>query len=143
MSARKLTRSQIKPLAQRLAAAQDGLCPLCLKALDFTAKIGVCLDHDHMTGQIRGALCRACNSFEGKVFNATGRWCVGKMDYALTIPALERLIEYLRREQHPYIYPTHQTEEEKRVAVNAKARRARATRQARQVVRKSVVKKES
>lgn len=63
------------------------------------------------------------------------------MQYSAIVPWLERLITYLKKTPTDFIYPTFQTEEEKRVAKNAKERRARATRQARQVVRKSVVKK--
>lgn len=137
MQPRKLTRSQIRPAAQRLAAAQGGRCPLCLEPLDFAAKNGVCLDHDHVTGFVRGALCRKCNSMEGKVFGAIGRWCVGKMEYALVIPALRRLADYLEQPPQPFLYPTFKTEDEKRLERNAKARRARATRQAKTLVKKS------
>jgi len=74
---------------------------------------------------------------EGKVFGAIGRWCVGKMDYALVIPALRRLADYLEKEPTPYIYPTFLSDEEKRLQRNAKARRARAVRQARNLVKVS------
>jgi len=134
---RRLTRSQVKPMARKLAAEQGGSCPLCTKPLDFTAKNGVCLDHAHDTGRVRGALCRSCNSMEGKVFNAVGRWCVGKMDYTLTIPALKRLIAYLEQEPTDVLYPTFKTPDEQRVARAATERRRRAERKARQVVRKS------
>lgn len=140
--ARKITRSMLRPIALRLYAAQGHICPLCAGPIDVTVKGQMVVDHDHDTGLIRGALCRSCNSMEGKVFSAVGRWCVKKMDYALVIPALRRLADYLEQEPTEFIYPTHQTEDEKRVARNAKERRQRATRQARQVVRKSVIKKE-
>jgi len=136
---RKLSRAQVRPMAQKLAKEQGGTCPLCLKVLDFSAKNGVCLDHAHDSGFVRGALCRSCNSMEGKVFNAVGRWCVGKMDYALTVPALKRLIEYLEKTPTEFIYPTFQTEDEKRMARNAKERTRRATTKARAAVRKSSV----
>lgn len=132
---RKLTRSQVRPLTQRLANEQGGLCPLCSKPLDFSAKNGVVLDHAHDTGLVRGALCRSCNSMEGKVFNAVGRWCVGKMDYTLVIPALKRLVQYLEKPPTEYTYPTHKTADELRVQRNAKERVRRAERKARATVR--------
>ena len=49
---------------------------------------------------------------------------------------LENMAAYLRKEPYPYIYPTHQTDEEKRLAANAKARKARATRKAAQEIKK-------
>lgn len=132
---RKLTRAQVRPTAQKLAREQGGLCPLCQNPLDFSAKNGVCLDHAHDTGLVRGALCRSCNSMEGKVFNAVGRWCVGKMDYALVVPALKRLVDYLEKTPTEFIYPTHKTAEELRIQRNAKERVRRAERKARATVR--------
>lgn len=142
MTPRKLTRSQLRPLALRLLAAQGNVCPLCNNPVDLTVKGQLVVDHDHDTGQVRGALCRSCNSGEGRVANAAGRWGAKSMNYSAIIPWLERLLVYLRKEPTDFIYPTHQTEDEKRVAANAKARRTRATRKAREVVRKSVVKKD-
>lgn len=137
MTTRKLTRSQLRPIALRLLQEQGGVCPLCAGPVDLTVKGQLVVDHAHDTGRIRGALCRSCNSMEGRVFNAIGRWCVGKMDYALVIPALRRLADYLEKEPTPYIYPTFLSDEEKRLQRNAKARRARAVRQARNLVKVS------
>ena len=142
MQPRKLTRSQLRPLGMRMLQEQGGVCPLCGKPIDLTIKGEMVIDHDHSTGRVRGALHRSCNAAEGKVANAAGRWGAKSMDYDAIVPWLHRLVAYLVCEPQPYIYPTHQTEEEKRVAANAKARRTRATRKAREVVRKSVVKKD-
>lgn len=138
---RKLARSQLRPTALRLLAAQGGVCALCKRPIDLTIKGDMVVDHDHVTGLIRGALHRSCNAAEGKVANAAGRWGAKSMDYAAILPWMENLIAYLKQAPTQFIYPSHQTEDEKRVAANAKARRTRATRQARLVVRKSVVKK--
>lgn len=138
---RKLTRSQLRPLALRLYAEQGHVCGLCGLPIDLTEKGGMVVDHDHDTGQVRGALHRSCNSGEGRVANAAGRWGAKSMQYSAIIPWLERLVIYLKKTPTDFIYPTFQTEEEKRIAKNAKERRARATRQARTAVRKSVVKK--
>lgn len=133
---RKLTRSMVRPYALRLLKAQDGLCPLCGKPIDPSVPKEVVLDHDHTTGQIRGVLHRSCNSSEGKVANAAGRWGAKSMDYAAILPWLKRMITYLEQPQQDMLYPTFQTEDEKRLARNAKERKARADRKARQVVRK-------
>lgn len=46
---------------EQWAELSKGGCALCL-----TGK-GLCLDHDHVTGQVRGVLCRRCNSALGKL----------------------------------------------------------------------------
>lgn len=38
--------------------ATDGVCPCCGKS----GRKKMCLDHDHLTGAIRGVICSACNS---------------------------------------------------------------------------------
>ncbi|BEQ12881.1 putative endonuclease [Pseudomonas phage Ep4] len=143
MPTRKLARSQIRPLALRLYAQQGSVCPLCGRPIDLAEKAGLVLDHDHVTGRVRGALHRSCNAAEGKVANAAGRWGAKSMDYAAIVPWLKNLLAYLEQAPTDFIYPSHLTEDEKKAAALAKARRSRATRQARQVVRKSVIKKES
>lgn len=45
---------------QGLLQEQDGKCAICRMS---TAKLGV--DHDHMTGKVRGLLCFPCNSAIG------------------------------------------------------------------------------
>lgn len=138
---RKLSRAQLRPMAARMLAEQGGLCPLCSKPIDMSIKGEAVVDHDHTTGLIRGTLHRSCNAAEGKVANAAGRWGAKSMEYTAILPWLRNLLAYLERPTTSFIYPSHLSEEEKRIAKNAKERRARATRQARTVVRKSVVKK--
>ena len=43
---------------ERLSAQQNGLCAIC-HGTDVTKKLAV--DHDHVTGKIRGLLCSSCN----------------------------------------------------------------------------------
>lgn len=135
MTARKLTRSQLRPLALRMLQAQGGVCPLCGKPIGLTIKGEAVVDHDHVTGQVRGTLHRSCNAAEGKVANAAGRWGAKSMAYADILPWLERMVAYLKQPPQPFIYPTFLTEDEKRLQRNAKARRVRATRQAKQLVK--------
>lgn len=129
---RKVTRGQIRSVARKLGADQNGICPLCMNPLEFSTKGAVVVDHDHVTGEIRGALCRSCNAGEGKVFNAVGRWVVGKMDYALVIPALRRLADYLENSHSGLMYYNHKTEGDKRAV---RAAREKARREAQKTLR--------
>ena len=43
--------------------AQAGLCAICLEENDSDRKLAV--DHDHVTGKIRGLLCNRCNTALG------------------------------------------------------------------------------
>jgi hypothetical protein len=42
----------------QLLAAQAEVCAICKKSLEVTMEI----DHDHVTGKVRGLLCSRCNS---------------------------------------------------------------------------------
>ena len=132
---RKLTRTMVRPYALKLLQEQGGLCPLCGKPINPTIPKELVLDHDHTTGQVRGVLHRSCNAAEGKVANAAGRWGAKSMDYTAILPWLKGMVQYLEQPAKEILYPTFQTEDEKRIARNAKERRQRAERKARQVVR--------
>jgi hypothetical protein len=41
---------------------QENRCAICQKAFETTRWKTHCLDHDHLTHQWRGALCRKCNT---------------------------------------------------------------------------------
>jgi hypothetical protein len=136
---RRITRGQIRSVAMKLAKDQGGVCLLCGKPLDFTLRgvtgDSVVVDHDHITGRIRGALHRSCNGGEGKVASAAGRWIVGSMQSNADIAAaLRRVADYLDLEPTDLLYYTHKTEEEQRLLRNARARRSRAQRKAREVI---------
>lgn len=128
----KVPRTQMRTFMLRWLKEQGGICPLCRKPIDTTIKGEAVVDHDHDTGLIRGVLHRSCNAAEGKIANAAGRWGVGKMSYALIVPFLQNLVEYLQSPDKGYIYPTHLTEDEKRLKRNAKARQSRANSAAKQ-----------
>lgn len=141
MALRKVTRAQLRTITMKLAKEQGGNCLLCGKPLDFSIKgakgDSVVCDHDHNNGRIRGALHRSCNGGEGKVASACGRWIVGSMGSSAAIAnALRNMADYLDREPTNYIYPTHKTEEEKRLAANAKARKQRAVKRAAREIKK-------
>jgi hypothetical protein len=44
-------------------AFQDGRCAICRRATGKTRRLSV--DHDHVTGKVRGLLCRPCNDMLG------------------------------------------------------------------------------
>ena len=48
---------------QRLYVAQDGRCYICRRATGKTRRLAV--DHDHVTGLVRGLLCKPCNRMLG------------------------------------------------------------------------------
>lgn len=61
--ARRPKRStRIVPHAEylRLRQEQDGRCAIC-GATDEGQPVGLNVDHDHETGEVRGLLCRSCN----------------------------------------------------------------------------------
>lgn len=135
MTTRKITRGQLRSVTLKLAHDQGGVCPLCNKPLDFKTAGAVVCDHAHDTGLIRGALCRSCNSAEGRVAGAMGRWCVGKMDYALIIPALRRLADYLEKPPTNLVYHSHKSEDDKREIRAARERKRRAEQKARRLTK--------
>jgi hypothetical protein len=50
-------------IRERILASQNGLCKIC--STDLSDK-KACIDHDHLTMIIRGALCHYCNAGLGK-----------------------------------------------------------------------------
>lgn len=44
---------------------QNGLCPICLKEIHKPGhdKRAAAVDHDHVTGRVRGLTCYRCNRF--------------------------------------------------------------------------------
>lgn len=70
---------------------QGNKCKLCDESFDDDSQVNI--DHDHQTGEVRGALCRRCNVAIGwlETFMATTGW-------------LKRAFTYLRTE-----WPTEST----------------------------------
>ena len=66
----------------QLAQNQAGLCGGCSSQLN-PDKAGVHVDHDHVTGRVRGLLCGNCNLALGCVKDS--------------VEVLERLASYLER----------------------------------------------
>jgi hypothetical protein len=124
---RKLARSQARSwVARHLSLVQNNLCPLCGEYIDLKIKGEGIIDHDHDTGEIRGVLHRSCNAAEGKISNAASRWGCKSSRYADIVIYLESVVAYLKGAGTGLMYFAHKTPDEKRDAVNAKARARRA-----------------
>ena len=65
-----------------LWSAQAGACGICSRGLDVDATH---VDHDHVTGSVRGLLCFTCNMAIGK--------------FGDSIPVLRAAIDYLLRSE--------------------------------------------
>lgn len=120
----RLTQSQIKVHRERLLKEQAGRCSIC--QLPCTSAQAV-LDHDHATGAIRGTAHRGCNSLLGKVENNAPRFGVSSINAFLHGAA--RYLGIHSTNITGLFHPTFKTDEEKRLARNAKARKARAARE--------------
>lgn len=67
--ATKLKAKEIAAYREKAILQQRGTCPLCEEPL---ISADACLDHCHVTGHVRQALHRSCNSAEGRVLNWAG-----------------------------------------------------------------------
>ena len=125
----KLKQSEVAPIRMQIQVAQGNKCPLCtanfgdakLKGKKLVPKYIPVLDHNHDNGVLRGVLCNNCNGMEGKIKNRVRRASRDLTD----VEWLSNLLKYWethKEARSPYIYPTHKTEDEKRLARNKKAR---------------------
>lgn len=140
MVARKITRGQVRSVSLKILKEQGGVCALTKRPIDPNTPRGsassMVLDHDHITGRIRGVLSRGANGAEGKVYNAVARWAgYGLNDKEGILQFLENMVEYLRKEPYDLLYYTHKTPEELRQAQLLRQRKQRAQRKARATVR--------
>ena len=119
---RKLKQSQVKPVRNKMLANQGARCGICKIPLTEDQAV---LDHNHTTGFLREVLCRNCNGIEGKIYNLANR---AKRKHTVEW-YLHRVMEYWDKHsvaQTDLVYPTHKTEEDKRILRNKKARERRA-----------------
>lgn len=64
-----------------MEAAQQGLCAICGEKPNEVVRRGrlcvgrLCVDHDHVTGEIRALLCNECNAALGSVRDEVGIMC--------------------------------------------------------------------
>lgn len=140
MVARRITRGQVRAVSLKILKEQGGVCALTKRPIDTAAArgsaSGMVLDHDHLTGRIRGVLSRGANGAEGKVYNAVARWAgYGMQDKEGILQFLENMVAYLRKEPYDLLYYTHRSPEELAQAQKLKARKARARRKARETIK--------
>lgn len=118
----KRMREELLPV---MVKDQGGKCPMCGIDLRHIASSNVCVDHNHRTGVIRGALCRNCNGMSGKVENLAIR---SKKDLT-ELQWLKNVVKYLEGSQvqrYQFLHPTHRTLVEKLAKRNLQARLRRA-----------------
>lgn len=122
---RKLTRTELAAFREEQWLKQDKRCRLSGRRIELADAV---VDHCHKTGVVRGVLHRGVNSMLGKIENH--RQIAGMREDSVLHQMLTKAVPYISRADLfcDVMYPTHKTEDEKRVARNAKARKTRATR---------------
>lgn len=119
---RKLKTTEVTATRESLLEKQGKKCEVC--QLPCTTSEAV-LDHEHTTGSIRATLHRSCNALLGKIENNFKRY--GVKNLAAFLHGVPAYLQRHETDQHGLLHPTHKTPDEKRVARNAKARKARAS----------------
>ena len=121
----KLTYSQVAPVRANLLQVQKGRCALC-----GDIPKAPCLDHCHVNGWIRGVLCSGCNAMLGKLENNRARYGLGNdVKFASFLSGVAMYLNYHKYGPTNTLHPTHKTADEKRLARNAKAKKARASKE--------------
>lgn len=114
----QLKSKDILPTREKILDEQHGLCALCEEVI--TEDSGASLDHQHKrkadtigvdgAGLVRGVLCRACNVWEGKIWNSTTRYRQPK-SVQERIDMLKKLIDYYEKENYPLVHPKEKVQE--------------------------------
>lgn len=118
----RLKSTQVAPFRLQQLAKQGGVCRLCQRKPAVP-----CLDHCHRNGWCRGVLCRGCNALLGKLENNRGRYGLAKdVDFFRFLAAIPQYLAEGERSGLGILHNTHKTEDEKRLARNAAARKRRA-----------------
>lgn len=84
-----------------------GHCPVCLR--DWDDKVRPCVDHDHVSGEVRGLLCIFCN-----------RYRVGNLRDP---DIVQRIADYLRGPFKGWIAPKRKKRRRKKKATKRKAKK--------------------
>ena len=87
------TTKDVERIRKLLVCEQGGIDPI----LQVPFKEPPCLDHDHETQLVRGALGRNSNAFEGKVYNAFIRCLRWQTNLTFT-EVLKNLVTYLEKD---------------------------------------------
>ena len=75
-----------------------GHCPICTR--NWSPAVRPCVDHDHVTGDVRGLLCIWCNR------RAVGRF----RDHEL----VQRIVDYLKEPRRGWVVPKKKPKKKKR-----------------------------
>lgn len=118
MKLRQLKTSEVTEIRTEILNEQNGCCALCKEPI--TEATGISLDHQHKLkseepgpdgkGLIRGVLCRACNVWEGKIWNNTQRYRQPK-SVQDRIDMLKDLITYYEKGTYDIIHPSEKPKE--------------------------------
>lgn len=101
-----LKHSDIKELREKLHAEQGEICCICGQKISYDE---MTLDHSHKStggsGLVRGAICRTCNSWIGKIENSFIRYGHHKKNVSISY-MLRNVAEYIEKEHLPFLHPT-------------------------------------
>ena len=98
----QLKQSEIKALREKLLKENNNVCPLCENELTSEE---CALDHCHESGQIRGTICKRCNSLEG-IFRS--RWIRSGVAKKVSLEVyMINLANYLTKDHHLILHPSH------------------------------------
>ena len=104
-----LERKNLKEFRLDLLKKQDFICPLCNTIIK---EEDAALDHDHITGHIRGVLHLTCNAYEGVIQHKFRRSGVHKLTDIITY--LENLIKYWNKDYSMnFLHPSEKPKEPK------------------------------
>lgn len=115
----RISQSQIQQVRRMMLAQQGGRCLLCGQKIEIGTDV---LDHDHVTGAIRGVLHRGCNAMLGHIENNRPRHLLTDPDkFKAWLSSVYQYIytDYSGRQ----LYPTHKSPEEKKVAAADKRKK--------------------
>lgn len=122
--ATRLTATQVSAHRAALLVQQGGKCALCNHTIPAGEAV---LDHDHSTGVIRAVLHRGCNAMLGHLENNRPRNKLTDVrKFAAFLSNVATYVTSHTNQPGEFLYHTHRTEDEKRLARNKKARVKRA-----------------
>jgi len=117
---KQLKASEVPALRTEILKDQNGCCAVCNNKI--TQDTGYSLDHQHKLkskqsgpdgdGLVRGVLCRACNCWEGKIWNNTTRYNHPE-DVNDRIKMLEELIFFYKKGTYNIIHHSEKPKEKK------------------------------
>ena len=120
----RLKQSEVAAFRDAMYKEQGSVCLLCGQPIEASARV---LDHCHTTGEVRGVLHRGCNSMLGHIENNRPRYQLTSVPRMAGF--LSKVLPYIAWNLSTHrgiLYPTHRTEEEKRLLRNKRARTKRA-----------------